>query len=136
MASVFTGLARAAYEQALKHSRARTQGGKALSEHQLVQKRLFDMFTKVEACRALSANVLWYWQQGEVSSLKHAIAAKIFCTEGAFEVANSALQLFGSHGITEGSLIDKLFRDARLSLIEPGVNEVLSLVGANYVLRN
>jgi len=54
MAAAFTGVARAAYEAALEYSKERVQGGKAICEHQLVQKHLFEMFTKVEACRALS----------------------------------------------------------------------------------
>ena len=54
MGAVFTGVARAAYEAAMAYTRSRVQGGKPISEHQLVQKHLFDMFTKVETCRALS----------------------------------------------------------------------------------
>ena len=60
MSTAFTGLARAAYEAALDYSRERVQGGKPICEHQLVQKHLFEMFTKVEACRALSRAVTVY----------------------------------------------------------------------------
>jgi alkylation response protein AidB-like acyl-CoA dehydrogenase len=136
MAAVFTGLARAAYEEALGYSQQRIQGGKALSGHQLVQKHLFDMFVKVEACRALSWNALSYDRRNKVPALEHAIAAKTFCTQAAFEVANDALQLFGAKGIGQGCLIEKLFRDARLSLIEKGANDVLSLVGAEEILQH
>ena len=136
MAAVFTGVARAAYEEALSHPERRVQGGTAISEHQLVQKRLFDMFAKVEACRALSREVFSYEQKADVPSLEHAIAAKTFCTQAAFEVANDALELFGVRGVSRGSLVEKLFRDARLSLIEKGENDVLSLVGANQILQH
>ncbi|HJU10237.1 MAG TPA: acyl-CoA dehydrogenase family protein [Candidatus Binataceae bacterium] len=136
MAAVFTGLARAAYEEALSYSQHRIQGGKAISGHQLVQKHLFDMFVKVEACRALSRNALSYHQRSKVPSLEYAIAAKTFCTQAAFEVANDALQLFGAKGIAQGCLIEKLFRDARLSLIEKGANDVLALVGAAEILQH
>ena len=54
MATIFTGVARAAYEAALDRARRRVQGGQPIAEHQLVQKRLFDMFSRVEACRALA----------------------------------------------------------------------------------
>ena len=114
----------------------RVQGGTAISEHQLVQKRLFDMFAKVEACRALSREVFSYEQKADVPSLEHAIAAKTFCTQAAFEVANDALELFGMRGVSRGSLVEKLFRDARLSLIEKGENDALSLIGANQILQH
>ena len=60
MGAVFTGVARAAYEQALAYTKTRLQGGKPICEHQLVQKHLFDMFTKVETSRALSRAAMAY----------------------------------------------------------------------------
>ena len=60
MGAVFTGVARAAYEAALVYTTERIQGGKRLCEHQLVQKRLVDMFTRVEACRQLSRAAMVY----------------------------------------------------------------------------
>ncbi len=99
MATAFTGLARAAFEAALDYSRQRIQGGRPICEHQLVQKRLFEMFTKVEACRALSRAVTVYNRNSPAPSLEHAIAAKTFCTQAAFEVASDALQVFGGNGL-------------------------------------
>ncbi len=134
MSTAFTGLARAAYEIALDYSKERIQGGRPICEHQLVQKRLFEMFTKVEACRALSRAVTVYNSSSGAPSLQHAIAAKTFCTQASFEVANDALQIFGGNGLSKEYPIEKLFRDARASLIEDGTNEVLSLAGARHIL--
>jgi alkylation response protein AidB-like acyl-CoA dehydrogenase len=134
MAAAFTGVARAAYEEALEYSTERVQGGTAICEHQLVQKHLFEMFTKVEACRALSRAVMTYNQTSPAPSLEHAIAAKTFCTQASFEVASDALQIFGGNGLSKEYGIEKLFRDARASLIEDGTNDVLSLVGARRLL--
>jgi alkylation response protein AidB-like acyl-CoA dehydrogenase len=111
------------------------QGGKPICEHQLVQKHLFDMFTRVEACRALSRATMIYNWTATAPLLENAIAAKNFCTQVAFDVANEALQLFGGTGISGEYLIEKLFRDARVALIEQGVNEVLSLAGARRILQ-
>jgi alkylation response protein AidB-like acyl-CoA dehydrogenase len=122
MGACFTGVARAALEEALAYCKQRTQGGKPLCEHQLVQKTLFDMFTKVEAARALSRAV------------QYSIAAKVFCTQMAFEVASDAVQLFGGMGLCKELLVEKLFRDARASMIEDGTNEVLSLAGARQIV--
>ena len=134
MSTAFTGLARAAYEAALDYSRERVQGGRPICEHQLVQKRLFEMFTKVEACRALSRAVTVYNASSGAPSLQHAIAAKTFCTQAAFEVASDAVQIFGGNGLSKEYPVEKLFRDARASLIEDGTNDVLSLAGARHIL--
>lgn len=134
MAAAFTGVARAAYEEALAYSKQRVQGGKPICEHQLVQKRLFEMFTKIEASRALSRAAMVYNQTAPNQSLQHAIAAKTFCTQCAFEVANDAVQMFGGNGLSKEYPVEKLFRDARASLIEDGTNEVLSLAGARHLL--
>jgi alkylation response protein AidB-like acyl-CoA dehydrogenase len=134
MATAFTGVARAAYEEALDYSKQRVQGGQAICEHQLVQKHLFEMFTKVEACRALSRAVMIYNQTSMAPSLEHAIAAKTFCTQASFDVTSDALQVFGGNGLSKEYGIEKLFRDARASLIEDGTNDVLSLAGARHIL--
>jgi len=134
MGACFTGVARAAFEEALAYCKQRIQGGKPLSEHQLVQKTLFDMFMKVEAARALSRAALVYNTNTVPPAVQYSIAAKVFCTQTAFEVASDAVQLFGGMGLCKELLVEKLFRDARASTIEDGTNEVLSLAGARRVV--
>jgi alkylation response protein AidB-like acyl-CoA dehydrogenase len=134
MAAVFTGVARAAFEAAMDYSKQRIQGGKPICEHQLVQKRLFDMFTRVEACRALSRAVMVHNDPPPAIDLEYAIAAKTFCTQASFEIASDALQIFGGNGLSREYPIEKIFRDARASLIEDGTNDVLSLTGALRIL--
>jgi alkylation response protein AidB-like acyl-CoA dehydrogenase len=132
--AVFTGVARAAFEIALDYSRQRIQGGKPICEHQLVQKRLFEMFTKVETCRLLSRAAITYNTDAPVPAMEYSIASKTFCTQAAFEVASDALQMLGGNGLSKEYPIEKIFRDARAALIEDGTNDVLSLVGASLVL--
>jgi alkylation response protein AidB-like acyl-CoA dehydrogenase len=134
MGAVFTGVAQAAYEVALDHCRNRTQGGKPIAEHQLVQKDLFDMFTKVETARALSRAAMTYNAVTQPPALEYAIAAKVYCTQACLEVTDTALQLFGGRGLSREYPIEKLYRDARASLIEDGSNAVLALVGARRLL--
>jgi alkylation response protein AidB-like acyl-CoA dehydrogenase len=136
MGAIFTGVARAAYEAALAYTRERVQGGKRLCEHQLVQKRLFDMFTRVEACRQLSRAAMVYNHATLPPATEYSIAAKTFCTESALEVASSALQLFGGNGLSREYPVEKLLRDARAALIEDGSNDVLALVGAHHLLAS
>jgi alkylation response protein AidB-like acyl-CoA dehydrogenase len=61
------------------------------------------------------------------------MACKVLCTETAFKVASEALQIFGGYGLTKEYVIEKIFRDARASMIEDGENNVLSLVGASHL---
>jgi alkylation response protein AidB-like acyl-CoA dehydrogenase len=134
MGAIFTGVARAAWEAALAYCRERVQGGKPICEHQLVQKRLFDMFRRVEACRALSRAAMVYNHATLPPAIEYSIAAKTFCTEGALEVASSAVQLLGGNGLAREYPTEKLFRDARASLIEDGCNDILALVAARHLL--
>lgn len=134
MGAIFTGVARAAYEEALAYCKTRIQGGKPLAEHQLVQKHLFDMFVKVQTCRHLSRAAFVYNETAQPPALEHSVAAKVYCTQAAYEVTDTAVQLFGGRGMVRGSLVEKLYRDARASLVEDGCNDVLSLVGAREIL--
>jgi len=135
MATTFTGVARAAFEEAIEYCRVRVAGGKIISEHQLVQKRLFDMFTKVESARALARAVNNYNAQTMPPEPHYAVAAKVHNTEIAFEVASDAVQLFGGNGLSKEYPIERIFRDARAALIEDGDNDTLRLGGSRYLLE-
>ncbi len=134
MGALFTGVARAAFEEALAYTKTRRQGGKLISEHQVVQTKLFDMFTRVEQARTLSRAALVYNLSTVPPALRYSIASKITCTQTAFDVASDAIQLFGGLGLCRELVVEKFFRDARASLIEDGCNEVLALAGARDVL--
>ena len=133
MAVTFTGVARAAFEEALAYSKVRIQGGKPICEHQLIQKMLFEMFMKVEACRRLSRAAYGYNAVTIPPRTEYSIAAKVFCTQASFDVATMALQVHGGYGLSKEYVIEKIFRDARASLIEDGTNEVLALVAARKI---
>jgi len=130
MAQLFVGVARASYEHAVAYAKERVQGGVPIFEHQSVRSRLFKMFSKVEAARALTRRVALYNAQG-MPSIQHSIAAKTFVTNTAFEVASDALQIFGGNGLTREYPVEKLLRDARASMLEDGCNEVLSIMGGS-----
>ena len=131
MGSLFAGLAAAALDEALDYAKQRIQGGRPIIEHQSVKARLFDMFTQVEAARSLSRRVAVYNGVTMPPALHYSIASKIFCTETAFRVASMAIQIFGGYGLSKDFHIEKIFRDARASMIEDGVNETLALGGAD-----
>lgn len=129
MSIAFAGLARAAFDEALKYAKERVQGGVPIIEHQNIQLKLFNMFRKVEAARSLSRRVVLYNSASTAGSLAHAAAAKIESTNAAFEVATETVQIHGGNGLSREYLAEKLFRDARAGLIMDGTNEALALKG-------
>ncbi len=135
MGAVFTGLARAAFEEALTYARERVQGTKTIAEHQLVQSKLFSMFTRYRQAWALSRSVMIGLSElGGIGGLAHAISSKVTCTDAAFALASDAIQIYGGTGMVRGMLVEKLLRDARASMIEDGVNEFLGLVAARQLV--
>lgn len=134
MSTTFSGVARAAFEEALAYTQSRVQSGVALSSHQLVQKRLFDMFMRVEASRALSRKANLRLGSGQ-PTVHYSMAAKVFATRTAFDVASDASELCGAMGMVKGVLVEQLMRDARASLIEDGANDVLSIAAARQLLN-
>jgi acyl-CoA dehydrogenase len=134
MGTVFTGCARAAFELALGYAHERKQGGVPIIRHQSVAYRLFHMFRKVEAARALTHRVVHYNFASPQPSLHAAMTAKITATQASFEVASDALQIFCGNGLTREYPIEKILRDARASLIEDGCNEILAIKGGYYLI--
>ncbi len=128
MAQLFVGVARAAFDHAHAYAKERVQGGVPIIEHQSVKSRLFKMFTKVEAARAITRRVAIF-NSGGAPQIAHCIAAKAFVTQTAFEVASDAVQIFGGNGLSREYPVEKLLRDARASMIEDGCNEMLAIVG-------
>lgn len=129
MGAVWTGNARAAYELAYDYAHERKQGGVPILRHQAVAQRLFHMARKVEMSRALTRRVALYNATAQTPSLPSAMMAKVTGTQIAFEVASDAMQMFGGNGMTDEYPIEKIFRDARLSMIEDGCNEILAIKG-------
>lgn len=128
MGQLFVGLARAAYEHAVDYAKQRVQGGVPIFQHQSVRARLFHMFMQVEAARSLARRVTLY-NAVNPPLVQYSIAAKVFCTNTAFEVASSAVQVFGGNGLSREYPVEKLLRDGRAALIEDGCNDLLSLLG-------
>jgi alkylation response protein AidB-like acyl-CoA dehydrogenase len=129
MGAVFTGLAQASLDLAIAYAKERVQGGVPIFEHQSVKARLFEMFRKVEAARALNRRVMEYTAVNP-PQLQYAIASKVTSTNTAFEVTSAALQIYGGNGLSREYPVEKLLRDARASMIEDGCNEVLGLAAA------
>jgi alkylation response protein AidB-like acyl-CoA dehydrogenase len=132
MGVCFSGLAKAAFDEALNYSKERVQGGCPIIEHQNIKLKLFSMFSMVESARALSRRVSAYNREAGPAqgSVTHAIASKVLATENAFKVASEAIQIFGGYGLSKEYPVEKMFRDARAAMIEDGANETLAIGAA------
>ncbi len=135
MATTFTGVARAAFEHSLAYAHERKQGGTAIINHQSVRLRIFDMWRKLEAGRALARRVFTYNYSPNGPHMLASVTSKTYCTQMALELTNEAIQIFGGNGLTRAYPVEKLMRDARAALIEDGENNVLSLKGGTWLSR-
>lgn len=135
VAAIAVGMARAAYEHAWRYAHERKAGGQKIALHQNVQYRLFHMFRKVEAARALTRRVATYNATAPLPALQGSTAAKVTATQTAFEVASEALQIFGGNGLTLEYPVEKLLRDTRAFMIADGCNEVLAMKGGSLLIN-
>lgn len=128
--AIFTvGLARAAFEHALAYSKERVQGGVPIFEHQAVQLKLFDIYRKIQATRALIRQTMQHHAVHPVR-FENCVSCKTMTTQMAVEVTNQAFEIFGGNAISKEYQIEKLLRDARLGTIADGTNDVLMLMAA------
>lgn len=134
MAVVFGGLARAAFDEALSYSQQRIQGGVPIFEHDVIKLKLMKMFAQTEAARAGARRMALYNLQNPAApAVAHAVAAKCFSTQTATEVASEAIQIFGGYGLAREYPVEKMFRDARASMIEDGCNDALAIKAAAFL---
>jgi len=131
-----TGLARAAFEEAFTYSKERTVGLKPLKDHFYTKIRMFEMFRRVEVCRAITRRASELNFTVTPGFLEYSCVAKTTTTEYCLKNAHDAVQLFGGNGIAREYLPEKLFRDARMSLIEDGNNEMLAADGGHKLYES
>jgi acyl-CoA dehydrogenase len=129
------GLARRALDEALARVKARRAFGKALAEFQLTQARLADMALAVDAAALLVYRAAWRRDSGAARITREAAMAKLFATESAQQVIDSAVQLFGGLGVTRGNPAERLYREIRALRIYEGTSEIQKLVIAGSLLK-
>ncbi len=127
------GLARAAFEDAIKYSQQRHTFGKPICEHQTIQIMLAEMATKIEAARLLVYSAAEKKDRGERCDLEVGMA-KLFATETAQEVAWQAMRVHGGAGYSKDLRAERYYRDAPLLVIGGGTNELQRLVIAKGLL--
>jgi alkylation response protein AidB-like acyl-CoA dehydrogenase len=123
VATIALGIARAAYDKALEYALERVQGGQTIAHHQVIQQMLADMAIRVEAARGLVWNALSAVAAGR-PSLKLASMAKTFASDAAVANATDAIQVLGGNGYMHEYGVEKLLRDAKLTQIYEGTNQI------------
>jgi alkylation response protein AidB-like acyl-CoA dehydrogenase len=133
IAAQSTGMARAAFEAALKYSKERTSFGQPIFEHQAVNFRLADMATQIEAARSLVLHAAALRDAGQ-PCLKEAAMAKLFASEMAERVCSDAIQIHGGYGYVADFPVERIYRDVRVTQIYEGASDIQRLViGRNLV---
>ncbi|MEO5698795.1 MAG: acyl-CoA dehydrogenase family protein [Burkholderiaceae bacterium] len=127
IASQSVGMARAAFEAALRYSKEREAFGKPIFEHQALQFRLADMATQIEAARALTHHAASLKDAG-VPCLKEAAMAKLFASEMAEQVCSAAIQVFGGYGYVSDFPVERIYRDVRVCQIYEGTSDVQKIL--------
>ncbi len=128
------GIARAAFEEAIKYAQQRQTFGKPICEHQSIQIKLAEMATKIEASRLLIYSAAEKKDKGERCDLEAGMA-KLFATETAQECSLEAMRILGGNGYAKDFPVERYYRDAPLLIIGGGTNELQRLIIARNLLK-
>jgi alkylation response protein AidB-like acyl-CoA dehydrogenase len=128
------GLATRAFEEAMKYSQQRHAFGKPISAHQMIQEKLADMGTKLEAAQLMMLSAAKKKSAGVRSDLEAGMA-KYFCSEACHEIVTEALRVHGGYGYSAEYPIERLYRDAPFLLIGEGTSEIQKVVIARQLLE-
>ena len=131
------GLAQGATDYALDYARSRETMGKPIAEHQLIAGMLADMETRCEAARGLLYKVGRMIDEGDAGAelTKLSAMAKLYCTDVAMDVTTDAVQILGGYGYISEFPVERMMRDAKITQIYEGTNQIQRIVIAREMLR-
>lgn len=128
------GIAQGALDLAVSYAKQRIQFGKPIAQNQGIQFMLADMATKVEASRLLVYNVAEMIDRGEKNFSQYSSMAKMFASDSAMAVTNDAIQVLGGYGYMKEYPAERMMRDAKITQIYEGTNQIQRLVIARALL--
>ena len=129
------GIAKGAYEAALKYSKERHQFGKAISEFQAIAFKLADMATEIEASELLLHKAA-FLKNNDRNMTTLGAMSKMYSSEVCVKVANDAVQIHGGYGYTKDYPVEKFYRDSKLCTIGEGTTEIQKLVISRNILKD
>lgn len=133
IASQALGIAQGSYENALAYSKERIQFGKPICQQQSIAFKLADMATKLRCARMLIYSAAELKEHHEPYAMEAAMA-KMYASDIALEVCNDALQIFGGSGFLKGMDVERAYRDAKITTIYEGTNEIQRVVIASHII--
>lgn len=135
VAAAAVGNAKAAYEYAMEWAKNRIQFGHPVTALQGVSFMLADMATEIEAARALVWRAAWAYDSNQKDLSKLSAMSKYYATDVAMRVTTNAVQVMGGEGYSKEHPVEKMMRDAKLSQIYEGTNQVNRLVVSKHILK-
>jgi alkylation response protein AidB-like acyl-CoA dehydrogenase len=135
VAAAALGFARRALDEALRRATTRRMFNQVLADFQLTQAKLAQMATTIDSAALLVYRAAWQRDQGR-GVTREAAMAKLTATEGAQQVIDAAVQLFGGLGVVSGQPVETLYRDIRALRIYEGASEVQQLIIARELLKD
>ncbi len=134
IASQALGIAAGAYELALAYSKQRKAFGTEIMNHQIIQFKLADMATRIEAARLLCLKAAWE-KDNHIDYTLSSSMAKVFASETAMWTATEAVQIHGGYGFVKEYHVERLMRDAKITQIYEGTSEVQRIVISRSILK-
>lgn len=134
IAALSLGIAKGAYQAALKYAKERVQFGKPIAQHQAISFKLADMATTIEASELLTYNAVSQKNNGQRITLSGSMA-KYFSSEVAVQVSTDAVQILGGYGFTKDFPVERFYRDSKLCTIGEGTSEIQKMVIAKQILK-
>ncbi|MDM7275250.1 MAG: acyl-CoA dehydrogenase family protein [Thermoprotei archaeon] len=128
------GIAKRAYREALNYAKSRIQGGRRIAEHQIVREKLANMYIMIAAAESLVYSVVSRLESEFPPPMDDSSAAKVFASDVAVHASLEAVQIMGGYGYTRDFIVEKLVRDAKLTQIYEGTNEVNRLTISDKIL--
>lgn len=133
IASQALGIAQGAFENALEYSKERIQFGKPICQQQIISFKLADMATKLRCARMLIYSAAELKENHEPYAMEAAMA-KQYASDISLEITNDALQIFGGSGYLKGMDVERAYRDAKITTIYEGTNEIQRIVIASHLI--
>ena len=134
IAALSLGIAKGAYEAALKYAKERVQFGKPIAQHQAIAFKLADMATTIEASELLIYKAVGKKNANQKVTLDGAMA-KYYSSEVAVKVSTDAIQVLGGYGYTKDFPVERFYRDSKLCTIGEGTSEIQKIVIAKQILN-
>ena len=132
--AISTGIARAAFDKAVKYSKDRTAFGKPLSDFEMIQSKLADMLTDINASRMMVYRAAYLKDQGKPYE-SEAAQAKVFASEHGLRVCDEAIQIHGGYGYADEFDVHRHWRDSRLNTVGEGTSEIMRLIISKNIIK-